>query len=101
MLCTVLGGFRVVHIVAAQAKKVSRRERERKERPTTGHGSCVASIKGQTKRYEGPLIPQRKPSTGSSGNRFQTRPQDEYRKWKEKKIQKDSKKQRRGYEWLF
>ena len=83
------------------AKKVSRRERERKKRSTTGHGGRVASNRGQTKRHEVPPNPPKEAFNWFFGKPVPDEAQEEYREWREKKIQQDSERRRAGYEWLF
>ncbi len=99
--------YRVVHIVAAQARKGAKkvsgrdRERERKKRPTTGHGGRMAPNRGLTKRHEDPPNPPKEAFNWFFGKPVPEEAQEEYQNWKEKKIQKDSQRRRRGYEWLF
>jgi DNA-binding transcriptional ArsR family regulator len=101
--------YRVVHIAAATARKraegVSRKERRRKKRPTTGHGGPMVPIKGQTKRKEDtPLPPKKDPKEGYWGVFGEKAPKDlqeGHHKEAAKRREEDSKRRRRGYEWLF
>ncbi len=102
--------YRVVHIVAATARKEaeaagSRKGRRRKNHPTTGHGSPVASNKRQTKRQEVPPLPPK----GGVKEGYQwlfddsTSPDAELEHIREvqKKREEEAKRRRRGYEWFF
>jgi DNA-binding transcriptional ArsR family regulator len=101
--------YRVVHIAAATARKraegVSRKERRRKKRPTTGHGGPVAPIKGQTKRQEGaPKPPKRDPKEGYRelfGEETPPDLQEEHHREATKRREEESQSRRRGYKWLF
>jgi DNA-binding transcriptional ArsR family regulator len=102
--------YQVVHIVAATARKGaevagSRKGRRRKNRPTTGHGSPVASNKRQTKRHEASPLPPK----GDVKEGYQwlfddsTSPDAELEHIREvqKKREEEAKRRRRGYEWFF
>ena len=102
--------YRVVHIVAATARKGaqaagSRKGRRRKNRPTTGHGSPVASNKRQTKRQEGtPLPPKGDVKEGYQwlfGGSVSPDAELEHVREVQKKREEEAKRRRRGYEWFF
>jgi predicted ArsR family transcriptional regulator len=102
--------YRVVHIVAATARKGaeaagSRKGRRRKNRPTTGHGSPVASNKRQTKRQEGtPLPPKGDVKEGYQwlfGGSASPDAELEHIREVQKKREEEAKRRRRGYEWFF
>jgi DNA-binding transcriptional ArsR family regulator len=101
--------YRVVHIAAATARKgvegVSRKERRRKKRSTTGHEGRVAPIKGQTKQQEGtPLPPKGGVKEGYWGVFGVEAPKDlqeEHHREAAKRREEDSQRRRQGYEWLF
>ena len=102
--------YRVVHIVAATARKGaeaagSRKGRRRKTRPTTGHGSPVASNKRQTKRQEGtPLPPKGDVKEGYQwlfGGSVSPDAELEHVHEVQKKREEEAKRRRRGYEWFF
>jgi DNA-binding transcriptional ArsR family regulator len=102
--------YRVVHIVAATARKGaeaagSRKGRRRKNRPTTGHGSPVASNKRQTKRQEGtPLPPKGDVKEGYQwlfGGSASPDAELEHVREVQKKREEEAKRRRRGYEWFF
>jgi DNA-binding transcriptional ArsR family regulator len=102
--------YRVVHIVAATARKGaeaagSRKGRRRKNRPTTGHGSPVASNKRRTKRQEGtPLPPKGDVKEGYQwlfGGSASPDAELEHIREVQKKREEEAKRRRRGYEWFF
>jgi DNA-binding transcriptional ArsR family regulator len=102
--------YRVVHIVAATARKGaevagSRKGRRRKTRPTTGHGSPVASNKRRTKRQEGtPLPPKGDVKEGYQwlfGGSASPDAELEHIREAQKKREEEAKRRRRGYEWFF
>jgi hypothetical protein len=101
--------YRLVHIAAATARKggegVSRKERRRKKRSTTGHGGRMVPIKGQTKRQEGtPLPPKGEVKEGYWGVFGEEAPndlQEEHHREAAKRRKEDSQRRRQGYEWLF
>jgi DNA-binding transcriptional ArsR family regulator len=101
--------YRLVHIAAATARRgaeqISRKERRRKKRPTTGHGGPVAPIKGQTKRQEDtPLPPRKDPKEGYWGIFGEEPPpdlQEEHRQEAERRREEESRGRRQGYGWLF
>ena len=102
--------YRVVHIVAATARKGaeaagSRKGRRRKNRPTTGHRSPVASNKRQTKRQEGtPLPPKGDVKEGYQwlfGGSASPDAELEHVREVQKKREEEAKRRRRGYEWFF
>ncbi len=102
--------YRVVHIVAATARKGaeaagSRKGRRRKNRPTTGHESPVASNKRQTKRQEGtPLPPKGDVKEGYQwlfGGSASPDAELEHVREVQKKREEEAKRRRRGYEWFF
>ena len=102
--------YRVVHIVAATARKGaeaagSRKGRRRKNHPTTGHGSPVASNKRQTKRQEGtPLPPKGDVKEGYQwlfGGSVSPDAGLEHIREVKKKREEEAKRRRRGYEWFF
>ena len=102
--------YRVVHIVAATARKGaeaagSRKGRRRKNRPTTGHGSPVASNKRQTKRQEDtPLPPKGDVKEGYQwlfGGSASPDAELEHIREVQKKREEEAKRRRRGYEWFF
>jgi DNA-binding transcriptional ArsR family regulator len=102
--------YRVVHIVAATARKGaeaagSRKGRRRKNRPTTGHGSPVASNKRQTRRQEGtPLPPKGDVKEGYQwlfGGSASPDAELEHIREVQKKREEEAKRRRRGYEWFF
>jgi DNA-binding transcriptional ArsR family regulator len=102
--------YRVVHIVAATARKGaeaagSRKGRRRKNRPTTGHGSPVASNKRRTKRQEGtPLPPKGDVKEGYQwlfGGSASPDAELEHIREAQKKREEEAKRRRRGYEWFF
>lgn len=102
--------YRVVHIAVATAKYgservSSRKERRRKKRSTTGHGSRVAPIKGQTKRQEDtPLPPKKDLKEGYWGVFGEQAPKDltgQHHREAQKRREEDSQRRRQGYEWLF
>ena len=102
--------YRVVHIVAATARKGaeaagSRKGRRRKNRPTTGHGRPVASNKRQTKRQEGtPLPPKGDVKEGYQwlfGGSVSQDAELEHVREVQKKREEEAKRRRRGYEWFF
>ena len=102
--------YRVVHIVAATARKGaeaagSRKGRRRKNRPTTGHGSPVASNKRQTRRQEGaPLPPKGDVKEGYQwlfGGSVSPDAGLEHIREVQKKREEEAKRRRRGYEWFF
>ena len=101
--------YRVVHIAAATARSgaegVSRKERRRKKRSTTGHGGRVAPIKGQTKHQEDTPLP---PKGGIKqgywwlfGDGAPPGAEEEHRQEVEKKQEGEIRRRRRGYEWFF
>jgi DNA-binding transcriptional ArsR family regulator len=101
--------YRVLHIAAATARKgvetASRRgERRRKERPTTGHGGRMASIKRQTKRQEvSSLPPKEDVKTGYRcffGEEMTPEDNQEQHRMREKRLE-EARRRQRGYEWIF
>ena len=101
--------YRVVHIVAATARKgvqaATSKGRRRKKRSTTGHRDPVAPIKGQTKRQEDTPLP---PKGGSKegyewlfDKSASEEGESEYRREARERRQEESKRRRKGYEWLF
>jgi DNA-binding transcriptional ArsR family regulator len=101
--------YRVLHIAAAAARKgataTGHKGRRRKKRPTTGHGSRVAPIKGQTKRQEGtPLPPKGDVKEGYQWLFGVPASQDaelKHLRETQKKREEDAERRRRGYEWFF
>jgi DNA-binding transcriptional ArsR family regulator len=101
--------YRLVHIAAATARKggegVSREERRRKKRSTTGHGGLVAPIKGQTKRQEGtPLPPKTDLAEGYwwfFGEEAPPGAQEEYDRTLAERRQREAERRIEGYEWFF
>ena len=101
--------YRVVHIAAATVRKgveqVSRKERRRKKRPTTGHGGRMVPIKGRTKQQQGtPLPPKGEVKEGYWGVFGEEAPddlQEEHHREAAKRRDEDSRRRRQGYEWLF
>ena len=101
--------YRVVHIVAATARKgaqaATSKGRRRKKRSTTGHRDPVAPIKGQTKRQEATPLP---PKGGSKegyewlfDKSASEEGESEYRREARERREEESKRRRKGYEWLF
>jgi DNA-binding transcriptional ArsR family regulator len=101
--------YRVLHIAAATARKgaeaADRKGRRRKKRPTTGHEGRVAPIKGQTKRQEGTPLPPKGEVKEAYEWLFSTSaPKEveaEHRREAQKQREEESKRRRKGYEWLF
>jgi DNA-binding transcriptional ArsR family regulator len=101
--------YRVLHIAAATARKgaegVSRKERRRKKRPTTGHGGRVAPIKGQTKRQEDTPLPPKGEVKEAYEWLFSTSAskevEAEHSREAQKQREEESKRRQKGYEWLF
>ena len=102
--------YRVVHIVAATARKGSRvvdvrKGRRRKTYVTTGHEGPVAPNKGLTKHQEGTPLPPKKdlkrgfwdlfgeeaPPGGAAEHRYEV----------QKKREEEARRRREGYEWCF
>ena len=101
--------YRVLHIAAVATRKgaeaADRKGRRRKKRPTTGHGGRVAPIKGQTKRQEGTPLPPKGEVKEAYEWLFSTSASKEveagYRREAQKQREEESKRRRKGYEWLF
>ncbi len=104
--------YRVVHIVAATARKGAEkaerrllRRRGSKKSPTTGHGSPTASNKRLTKRQEDtPLPPKNDPKSGYwwlFGEETPDQADNEYRRQVEERRQEEAYRRREGYEWFF
>jgi DNA-binding transcriptional ArsR family regulator len=102
--------YRVLHVVAATARKgaeeaSNRRERRRKKRPTTGHGGPMASNKRLTKRHEvSPLPPKKDPKEGYwcfFGEEPPQALQEQHKKQVEERRKEEARERRRGFEWLF
>jgi DNA-binding transcriptional ArsR family regulator len=101
--------YRVLHIAAVATRKgaeaTARKGRRRKKRPTTGHGGRVAPIKGQTKRQEGTPLPPKGEVKEAYEWLFSTSASKEveagHRREAQKQREEESKRRRKGYEWLF
>ena len=102
--------YRVVHIAAATPRKVAkevadRKGRRRKERPTTGHGSRLASNKRQTKRHEGsPLPPKNDPKHSYwwlFGENAPTGAEQQAHQAAADKRKEAACRRTEGYDWLF
>ncbi len=101
--------YRVLHIVAATARKgakiASPKEKRRKTRATTGHGGRMAPNKELTKRKEDTPLPPKKDPKDGYWSFFGEEPpqslQEQHDKEANKKREEDSRRRRRGYEWLF
>jgi DNA-binding transcriptional ArsR family regulator len=101
--------YRVLHIAAVATRKgaeaTARKGRRRKKRPTTGHGGRVAPIKGQTKRQEGTPLPPKGEVKEAYEWLFSTSAPKEveagHRREAQKQREEESKRRRKGYEWLF
>ncbi len=101
--------YRVVHIVAATARKgtqaATSKGRRRKKRSTTGHRDPVAPIKGQTKRQEATPLPPKGGSKEGYEWLFDASASEEgeseYRREARERREEESKRRRKGYEWLF
>ena len=102
--------YRVVHIVAATARKGAEAAgrkggRRRKTRVTTGPPCPVAPNKGLTKRHEGtPLPPEGDVKEGYQwlfGDSASPDAGLEHIREVQKKREEEAKRRRKGYEWLF
>jgi predicted ArsR family transcriptional regulator len=101
--------YRVLHIAAVATRKgaeaTEHKGRRRKKRPTTGHGGPVAPIKGQTKRQEDTPLPPKGEVKEAYEWLFSTSSSKEveagYRTEAQKQREEESKRRRKGYEWLF
>jgi DNA-binding transcriptional ArsR family regulator len=101
--------YRVLHIAAVATRKgaeaADRKGRRRKKRPTTGHGGRVAPIKGQTKRQEGTPLPPKGEVKEAYEWLFSTSASKEveakHSREAQKQREEESKRRRKGYEWLF
>jgi DNA-binding transcriptional ArsR family regulator len=101
--------YRVLHIVAATARKGAERAnpkaRRGKRRRTTGHAGTVAPNKGLTKRQEDtPLPPQgdfKKGYWGLFGEEPPPGLEEEYYREADKEREAKARRRRWGYEWLF
>ena len=101
--------YRVLHIAAVATRKgaeaTARKGRRRKKRPTTGHGGRVAPIKGQTKRQEDTPLPPKGEVKEAYEWLFSTSASKEveagHRREAQKQREEESKRRRKGYEWLF
>jgi DNA-binding transcriptional ArsR family regulator len=104
--------YRVVHIIAATARKGvekaqgrSLRRRGSKKSSTTGHGDLMAPNKGLTKRHEvSPLPPKNDPTTGYwwlFGVDAPDQADIEHRREVEQRRQEEARRRREGYEWFF
>jgi DNA-binding transcriptional ArsR family regulator len=101
--------YRVLHIAAATARKetkgVTRKERRRKKRPTTGHEGPMALYIGQTKRQEDTPLP---PKGGSKqgywwifGKEAPPGAEEVHRQEKERGREEARRRRQEGYDWLF
>jgi DNA-binding transcriptional ArsR family regulator len=102
--------YRVLHIAAATVRKkgaeaADRRDRRRKKRPTTGHGSPVASNKRQTKHQEDtPLPPKGDVKQGYEwlfGQQATNHVEEAHRLDTKKRRSKEAKRRSEGYGWVF
>jgi hypothetical protein len=107
--------YRVLHIAAVASRKgaeaIARNKgkggkgRRRKKRPTTGHGSLMAPIKGQTKRQEDtPLPPKGEVKAAYEwlfGTSASKEAEAEHSRETHKQRKEESKRRQKGYEWLF
>ncbi len=104
--------YRVVHIVAATARKGGEKAERRllrrrggEKSPTTGHGGPMAPNKGLTKRHEGtPLPPEKDPKDGYwslFGEKPSPAIQEQHQKQVEERREEQASRRRRGYGWLF
>jgi DNA-binding transcriptional ArsR family regulator len=101
--------YRVLHIAAVATRKgaeaTARKGRRRKKRPTTGHGGRVAPIKGQTKQQEDTPLPPKGEVKEAYEWLFSTSASKEveagHRREAQKQREEESKRRRKGYEWLF
>jgi DNA-binding transcriptional ArsR family regulator len=101
--------YRVLHIAAVATRKgaeaTARKGRRRKKRPTTGHGGRVAPIKGQTKQQEDTPLPPKGEVKEAYEWLFSTSASKEvearYCREAQKQREEESKRRRKGYEWLF
>jgi hypothetical protein len=107
--------YRVVHIAAAAARKgaaaavtttpTPKAKGRRKTRSTTGHGGLVAPNKGLTKRQEDtPLPPKGEVKEAYEwlfGTSASKEVEAEHRREAQKQREEESKRRRKGYEWLF
>ena len=102
--------YRVLHVVAATARKgadevINRKGRRRKKYSTTGHGGPVAPNKGQTKRHEGSPLPPKRAYNEGYWRFFDEDPppgrQEEHDREANTKREEEAKRRQRGFEWLF
>ena len=105
--------YRVVHIAAVAARGATARRVERGSRTmrvtkrpaTTGHGSRVASSKGQHERKEGtPQTPQEDPKAGywwCFGEDAPPGAEDAHRRDANKQREEQARRRIEGYDWLF
>ena len=107
--------YRVLHIAAVASRKgaeaIARNKgkggkgRRRKKRPTTGHGSLMAPIKGQTKRQEDtPLPPKGEVKAAYEwlfGTSASKEAEAEHSREAQKQRKEESERRQKGYEWLF
>ena len=99
--------YRVVHIAAARKGTAANapKGRRRKKRPTTGHASRMAPIKGQTKRQEDtPLPPKKDQKRGYwalFGEKAPPGAEEEHRREVQKRREEEAERRREGYNWFF
>ena len=101
--------YRVLHIAAVATRKgaeaTGRKGRRRKKRPTTGHGGPMAPYIGQTKRQEDTPLPPKGEVKEAYEWLFSTSASKEveagHRREAQKQREEESKRRRKGYEWLF
>jgi DNA-binding transcriptional ArsR family regulator len=101
--------YRVLHVVASEARKtkekLSRNERRRKKRSTTGHPEPVAPNRRLTKHQEEPPKPPSKDFKRGYwsffGEEAPSSADEEYRQEVKKKRQEEAQRRQAGYEWLF
>jgi DNA-binding transcriptional ArsR family regulator len=104
--------YRLLHIVAATARREAQRPGERarqrrgsKKRPTTGHGEPVAPNKGLTKPKEDtPLPPKKDLKKGYwwlFGEKAPPDAEEEHRRDEEERLRKENERRKEGYEWFF
>jgi predicted ArsR family transcriptional regulator len=101
--------YRVLHIAAVATRKgaeaTGRKGRRRKKRSTTGHGGPMAPYIGQTKRQEDTPLPPKGEVKEAYEWLFSTSASKEveagHRREAQKQREEESKRRRKGYEWLF
>ncbi len=103
--------YKVVHILTATARGETKRTEDRprrigsKKRPTTGHGSPIASNKRQTKHQEVPPKPPKKDLKRGYwwffGEEAPPGAEQECQQEVKKRREEEAQRRRENYEWLF